>query len=181
VVLGAAGGVGSAAVDVGRRLGLRIVAAASGPDRLAVAAELGAEAGIDYVLEDLKSRIRELTGGGAHLVVDPVGGDFAEAALRGLRWGGRFVTVGFADGRIPRIPLNVVLLKGLVVRGFEGSIRTQLPDAVAAGDAALARLVSDGMRPRISRVYRLADAGQALADVASRRAVGKVVLDLTAG
>jgi NADPH2:quinone reductase len=181
VVLGAAGGVGTATVDVASRLGMRVVAAASSADRLEAAARLGAEAGIDYVREDLRERIREITGGvGADVVVDPVGGDHAEAALRALRWGGRFVTVGFADGRIPRIPLNLVLLKGVVLRGFEGrSIRRYAPEAVEAADAALARLVADGMRPLVSRVQPLEEVAQALTDVAGRRTTGKVVLDLS--
>jgi NADPH2:quinone reductase len=180
VVLGAAGGVGSATVDVATRLGLRVIAAASSPERLATAARLGAEAGIDYTREDLKTRIRELTGGaGADLVVDPVGGDHSEAALRALRWGGRFVTVGFADGRIPRIPLNLVLLKGVTLRGFEGrSMSRYAPDAVAAADAALARLVGEGLRPHVSEVRPLDRAAEALGDVAARRTTGKVVLQM---
>ncbi|TQM11364.1 NADPH:quinone oxidoreductase family protein [Pseudonocardia kunmingensis] len=183
VVLGAAGGVGSATVDVATRLSMRVVAAASSEERLAVARTLGAEAGIDYVRENLKLRIRELTGGtGADVVIDPVGGDHAEAALRALRWGGRFVTVGFADGRIPRIPLNLVLLKNVVLRGFEArSLRKYSPDAAAAGDAALARLVADGMRPLVSRVHPLADVATALAGVAERRATGKIVIDMEKG
>jgi NADPH2:quinone reductase len=96
VVLGAAGGVGSAAVDVAARLGIRVLAAASSPERLAVARALGAEAGVDYVRENLRDRIKEVTGGGADVVVDPVGGDHSEAALRATRWGGRYVVVGFA-------------------------------------------------------------------------------------
>ncbi|MGR3867739.1 NADPH:quinone oxidoreductase family protein [Streptomyces graminifolii] len=180
-VLGAAGGVGSAAVDIATRLGMRVVAAASGQERLAVARKLGAEAGVDYVHEDLKLRTRESTGGeGVHLVVDPVGGDHAEAALRALRRGGRFVTVGYADGKIPRIPLNLVLLKDLVVRGFEiRTVRQYAPDAVAAADRALAGMVRDGMRPLVSRVHPLADVATALTDVAERRTTGKVVLNLT--
>lgn len=183
VVLGAAGGVGTATVDVATRLGLHVVAAASSHERLAVARKLGAEGGIDYVHEDLKLRIRELTGGdGAHLVVDPVGGDHAEAALRALRRGGRFVTVGYADGKIPRIPLNLVLLKDAVVRGFEiRTLRQYAPEAVAAGDRALAAMVHDGMRPLVSRVHPLADVATALTDVAERRTTGKVVIDMTAG
>ncbi|MET7680467.1 NADPH:quinone oxidoreductase family protein [Streptomyces sp. NPDC005423] len=182
VVLGAAGGVGSAAVDIAARLGLRVVAAASAEERLAVARGLGAEAGVDYVRENLKLRVRELTGGeGAHLVIDPVGGRYAEAALRGLRRGGRFVTVGYADGEIPRIPLNLVLLKDLVVRGFEiRTVRRYAPDAVAEADRVLARLVREGMRPLVSRVHPLAGVAAALTDVAERRTTGKVVLDLTA-
>ncbi|MFE9924522.1 NADPH:quinone oxidoreductase family protein [Streptomyces sp. NPDC005774] len=182
-VLGAAGGVGSAAVDIATRLGMRVVAAASGAERLAVARKLGAAVGVDYVREDLKLRIRELAGGeGAHLVIDPVGGRYAEAALRGLRRGGRFVTVGYADGEIPRIPLNLVLLKDLVVRGFEiRTVRRYAPDAVAAADRALARMVREGMRPLVSRVHPLAGVADALTDVAERRTTGKVVLDLVDG
>jgi NADPH2:quinone reductase len=179
-VLGAAGGVGSATVDVAKRLGMRVVAAASSEDRLAIARKLGADAGIDYVREDLKTRIRELTGGeGAHLAIDPVGGDYAESALRALRRDGRFVTVGYADGRIPRIPLNLVLLKNLVVRGFEArTIRRFDPDAAAAAARALAGMVRDGMRPLVSRVHPLSDVAAALTDVAERRTTGKIVLDM---
>lgn len=178
-VLGAAGGVGSAAVDIATRLGMRVVAAASSEERLATARKLGAVAGVDYVREDLKLRLRELTDGGAHLAIDPVGGRYAEAALRGLRRGGRFVTVGYADGEIPRIPLNLVLLKDLVVRGFEiRTVRRYAPDAVAEADRVLARLVAEGMRPLVSRVHSLADVAAALTDVAERRTTGKVVLDL---
>jgi NADPH2:quinone reductase len=181
-VLGAAGGVGTATVDVAKRLGLRVVAAASSVDRLAIARALGADAGIDYVREDLKTRIRELTGGeGAHLAIDPVGGDYAEAALRALRRGGRFVTVGFADGRIPRIPLNIVLLKDIVVRGFEArSIRRYDPAATAAAERELARMVRDGMCPLVSHVHPLADVASALTDVAERRTTGKIVLEMGA-
>jgi NADPH2:quinone reductase len=179
-VLGAAGGVGSATVDVAKRLGLHVVAAASSADRLAIARALGADAGVDYVHEDLKTRIRELTGGaGAHLAIDPVGGDYAEAALRALRRGGRFVTVGFADGRIPRIPLNIVLLKDIVVRGFEARIiRQDDPDATAVAEKELARMVRDGMRPLVSHVHPLADVASALTDVAERRTTGKIVIDI---
>ncbi|MEU6352729.1 NADPH:quinone oxidoreductase family protein [Streptomyces sp. NPDC047072] len=182
VVLGAAGGVGTAAVDIGTRLGLRVIAAASSEERLTVARKLGAAGGVDYVREDLKARIRELSGEGAHLAIDPVGGRYAEAALRGLRRGGRFVTVGYADGEIPRIPLNLVLLKDLVVRGFEiRTVRQYAPDAVAEADRTLARLVREGMRPLVSRVHPLDDVAAALTDVAERRTTGKVVLDLERG
>ncbi|ADJ48881.1 NADPH:quinone reductase and related Zn-dependent oxidoreductase [Amycolatopsis mediterranei S699] len=179
-VLGASGGVGSAVVDVATRLGLHVVAAASSEQRLAVARKLGAEAGIDYLREDLKTRIRELTGG-AHLVIDPVGGDHAEAALRALRRAGRFVTVGFADGAIPRIPLNLVLLKNLVVRGFEARmIRHEDPEATLAAERALAGMVRDGMRPLVSRVHPLSDVAGALTAVAERRTTGKIVLEMAA-
>jgi NADPH2:quinone reductase len=180
LVLGAAGGVGSACVDVATRLGVPVVAAASSPERISTALDLGAVAGIDYSAEDLKTRAKELTGGGADLVVDPVGGPYSEAALRATRWGGRFVVVGFATGEIPRIPLNLVLLKGVILRGFE--LRT-LPDldpaAVEEGQVVLARLVGEGMRPYVSRVRALAEVAEALTEVAERRAVGKVVLACT--
>lgn len=181
VVLGAAGGVGSAATDVATRLGLRVVAAASSPERLAVARKLGAEAGIDYVRENLKLRLRELADGeGAHLALDPVGGDYAEQALRGLRRGGRFVTIGYATGTIPRIPLNLVLLKDVLIRGFEArTMRRYAPEAAAAAELALAGLVQQGMRPLVSRVCPLAEVASALTDVAERRTTGKVVLDLS--
>ena len=178
VVLGAAGGVGLASVDVAAALGMRVVAAASSADRVALACARGAKAGIDYGAEDLKQRIKDLTGGiGADLVIDPVGGRYAEPALRALRWGGRFVCVGFASGEIPRIPLNLVLLKGVIVRGFE--LRTlphHAPEAVADGDRQLAELVRGGLRPYVSSVYPLDDVAEALAEVAERRAVGKVVI-----
>jgi NADPH2:quinone reductase len=178
--LGAAGGVGSAVVDVATRLGLHVVAAASSEERLAIARTLGAEAGIDYVREDLKTRIRELTGG-AHLVIDPVGGDHAEAALRALRRAGRFVTVGFADGAIPRIPLNLVLLRNLVVRGFEARmIRREDPEATLAAERALTGMVRAGMRPLVSRVHPLSDVAAALTAVAERRTTGKIVLEMGA-
>jgi NADPH2:quinone reductase len=176
-VLGAAGGVGLACVDVAVRLGMRVVAAASSPERLELCRQRGAEAGVDYTREDLKARLRELTGGGPSVVVDPVGGAYAEAALRSVRFGGRYVVVGFASGEIPRIPLNLLLLKGAVLRGLD--VRTlpdHLPAAPAAAEAALAELVAGGLAPYVSRSYPLEEVAQALTDVAERRVTGKVVL-----
>jgi NADPH2:quinone reductase len=182
VVLGAAGGVGLASVDVATALGMRVVAAASSADRVALARARGAQAGINYGAEDLKQRIKHLTSGiGADVVIDPVGGPYAEPALRALRWGGRFVCVGFASGEIPRIPLNLVLLKGVIVRGFElRTLPENAADAVAEGDRQLAELVRCGLRPYVSSVHPLANVAEALAEVAERRAVGKVVIT-TAG
>jgi NADPH2:quinone reductase len=178
LVLGAAGGVGSACVDLGTRLGLRVVAAASSAERVQAALKLGAVAGIDYSTEDLKLRAKELTDGGAHVVVDPVGGPYSEVALRATRWGGRFVVVGFAAGEIPRIPLNLILLKGVILRGFElRTLPERDPNAVQAGEVELARLAAEGMRPAVSVVRPLADVAQVLTDVAERRVTGKVVLD----
>jgi NADPH2:quinone reductase len=177
VVLGAAGGVGTATVDVATRLGGRVIAAASSAERLKVCADLGAEAGIDYVSEDLKQRIRDIAGEGADLVIDPVGDRWAEPALRAIRWGGRFVTVGYAGGDIPRIPLNIVLLKNITVRGIELRTWTQrLPEETARGRQVLTGLVAAGMRPAVSEVHDLADIGTALRRVAGRLPSGKVVI-----
>lgn len=181
VVLGAAGGVGTAAVDIAARLGARVIAAAGSPERVAIGLGLGAEAGIAYDRENLKDRIREITGGhGADLVIDPVGGSYSEPALRAVRWGGRFVVVGFAAGEIPRIPLNLVLLKGVIVRGFEiRTIADHRPEAVAQAEVALDKLTAAGMRPRISAVLPLSEVAGALELVAGRKATGKIVLSMT--
>ena len=178
VVLGAAGGVGLAAVGLGAALGARMVAAASSPEKLDLCLEHGAAAGIEYGTEDLKARIKDITGAGAHAVIDPVGGPRAEQALRATRWGGRFVTVGFASGEIPQIPLNLVLLKGVVVTGFTlGGFARYQPDDQARDVAELAELVRSGRaRPHISATYPLEGAGHALADLAGRRAMGKVLV-----
>jgi NADPH2:quinone reductase len=181
VVLGAAGGVGLAAVELGAALGARMVAAASSAEKTALALTRGAEAAIDYTTEDLKARVKEITGEGAHVVIDPVGGVNAELALRALRWGGRFVTVGFASGEIPRIPLNLVLLKGVVVTGFimEGFARHQAEDRRrdVAELTALAR--AGRAMPYISATYPLDQTGRALSDLAERRATGKVLVEPT--
>lgn len=179
VVLGAAGGVGSATVDIAVRLGARVIAAASSPERLEVCRALGAEAVIDYATEDLKLRIKEVTGDGADLVIDPVGDRWAEPALRATRWGGTFVSVGFAGGEIPKIPLNLVLLKNVTVRGFE--LRTwvaRFPDETAAALKGLADLVGEGMRPVVSEVHDLDDVAVALQRVADRAPTGKVVIQV---
>lgn len=181
VVLGAAGGVGLAAVELGSTLGARMVAVASSADKLAVCLERGAEATVNYVTEDLKVRVKDITDGGAHVVVDPVGGPAAEQVLRALRWGGRFITVGFASGEIPSIPLNLVLLKGVTVTGFtmEGFARNQdedrRRDLVELGELARAGRAA----PYISAIYPLDQVGRALSDLADRRAVGKVLVDPT--
>jgi NADPH:quinone reductase len=180
VVLGAAGGVGLAAVDVARELGARVVAAASGPDKLALCAERGAAHVIDYTTEDLKTRIRKLTEGGAHAVIDPVGGTASEQALRSLRPGGTFVTLGYASGTIPKIPLNLVLLKDVTIKGME--IRTfgqHHPDLERRDSEELLALFAAGrLRPHIGARFPLADAAAALRHVADRRALGKVVIDI---
>lgn len=180
VVLGAAGGVGLAAVDLAAASGARVIAAASTPAKLELCAARGAEAVVDYGRENLRDRIAEITGAGAQVVLDPVGGAYAEPALRGLGRGGRFVTLGYAAGSIPSIPLNLVLLKGVTVQGME--IRTFMSDrpADAARDnAELASLFASGaVRPHIGARFPLAETAAALRHVADRKALGKVVIDV---
>lgn len=180
VVLGAAGGVGLAAVDLAVAMKARVLAAASSAEKLALCRQRGAEATVDYDREDLKTRIRELTGDTARLVLDPVGGPYAEPALRGLARGGTFVTLGYAAGTIPAIPLNLVLLKDLCVRGME--IRTFLSDhpAEAVRDMAeLTQMFAAGtIRPHIGARFPLEETPAALRFVAERKVLGKVVIDV---
>jgi NADPH2:quinone reductase len=179
-VLGAAGGVGLAAVDLVRALGGRPVAVASGPAKLAVCRAKGAMATIDYTEEDLKARVNEVTGGGSDVVIDPVGGRYAEPALRAMRWGGRYVVLGFAAGEIPSIPLNLVLLKGIVLTGFENrTIMDHLPDVAPVHRAEVLQLLLEGsIHPHIGARYPLDDVVSALRELADRRAIGKVVVDV---
>ena len=182
VVLGAAGGVGQAALDLAVSMKARVLAAASTEDKLEICRQRGAEATVAYDREDLKSAIRELTGGGARVVIDPVGGRYAEPALRGLARGGTFITLGYAAGSIPAIPLNLVLLKDITIRGME--IRTftaDHPDDSARDVRELQQMFADGrIQPYIGARFPLADAAKALRHVAERKAVGKVVIDVTA-
>ncbi|HZQ59403.1 MAG TPA: NADPH:quinone oxidoreductase family protein [Acidimicrobiales bacterium] len=177
-VLGAAGGVGSAAVELAHLLGAKVVAAASSPAKLEVSRSMGADAVIDYSTEDLKDALRSATGGGADVVIDPVGGAYSEPALRAMRWGGRFVVVGFASGEIPRIPLNLVLLKGVTITAFEfRGFGEHHPEATARATAELSAMLASGrIRPHISAVHPLDEAALALEDVLERRATGKVVI-----
>lgn len=180
VVLGAAGGVGLAAVDLAVAMGARVLAAASSPEKLGLCRQRGAEAVADYDQEDLKLRIRELTGESARVVLDPVGGSYAEPALRGLARGGIFVTLGYAAGSIPAIPLNLVMLKNLTIRGME--IRTFMgdyPDECARDVAELSQMFAAGkIRPHIGARFPLADTPAALRYVAERKVLGKVVIDV---
>lgn len=182
LVLGAAGGVGLASVELATLMGGEVVAAASSPEKLDLCAQYGAVAGIDYTKEDLKTRAKELTGGGAGVVVDPVGGPYSEQALRATKWGSRFVVVGFASGEIPRIPLNLILLKGVILRGMEmRSIAENVPDLVARDQRELQELFVGGkIHPHVSAVYPLADAAVALRSMLERTATGKVLIDVTA-
>jgi NADPH:quinone reductase len=178
VVLGAAGGVGLATVELARMLGGRVLAAASSPEKLEICRGAGAEAVVDYETEDLKERIKEITGGGADVVIDPVGGRYSELALRATRWGGRFVTVGFASGEIPRIPLNLVLLKGVIVMGFEmRTFGTYAAEQATRDRAELrAHLEAGRIHPYVSASFPLDRSGEALRFVADRQAMGKVLI-----
>lgn len=181
VVLGAAGGVGLAAVDIAVMMGARVIAAASGSDKLDICRRRGAQKCIDYDREDLRARLKEITGEtGAQVVIDPVGGPYSEPALRGLGRGGQFITLGYAAGSIPAIPLNLVLLKGITVKGME--IRTFMldyPDELVRDEAELRELFADGrLRPYIGARFPLSEAATALRYVADRKAVGKVIIDI---
>jgi NADPH:quinone reductase len=180
VVLGAGGGVGSAAVELGAHLGAVVTAVASSPEKLEVAHRLGATNVIGHRSQGLRDALRELLPDGADVVVDPVGGALAEPALRSARWGGRFVTVGFASGEIPRIPLNLVLLKGVQVLGFQFiDFATHAPEELARNEDELGELLASGrVRPHIGASFPLERTAEAMRLVADGRAVGKVLIDV---
>jgi NADPH2:quinone reductase len=179
LVLGAAGGVGLAAVEIGKALGARVIACASTSEKLDVCRAHGADAGINYAAEDLRERIKALTDGrGVDVVYDPVGGSFTEPALRSLAWRGRLLVVGFAAGEIPRIPLNLALLKGCAIVGvFWGDFAKREPDRLAERVRQLGAWYAEGrLRPHVSAVLPLDRAVEALQMMATRRVTGKVVL-----
>jgi NADPH2:quinone reductase len=179
LVLGAAGGVGLAAVEIGKALGARVIACASSDDKLAVCREHGADETINYATEDLRERIKAITGGkGADVIYDPVGGSYTEPALRSIAWRGRLLVVGFAAGDIPKIPLNLTLLKGCAIVGvYWGEFTRREPKRFAQEMRQLDQWYGEGrIRPHISATYPLDRAADALNDMAQRRVVGKVVL-----
>ena len=179
LVLGAAGGVGLAAVRLGRLLGATVIAAASTDAKLEACRAHGAEHTINYDAEDLRERVRALTGGqGVDVVFDPVGGSYAAPALRCLAWSGRYLVVGFAAGDIPRVPLNLPLLKGYSILGvFWGEFARRDPSANAANTRLLLSWVTSGeLKPPVSARYPLARAADALAALTRREVTGKVVI-----
>jgi NADPH2:quinone reductase len=181
LVLGASGGVGIAAIEIAKALGARVIACASTAEKLAVCRTHGADETIDYVHDDLRARIKELTGGrGIDVVYDPVGDRYTEPALRSLAWRGRLLVVGFAAGEIPKIPLNLTLLKGCSIVGvFFGDYARREPEHHAARMAALARWFEEGrLRPHVSEVLPLERVAEALARLTSRQATGKIVLKI---
>ena len=179
LVLGAAGGVGIAAVEIGKAMGARVIAAASTEEKLAVCREHGADATINYHAEDLRERIKALTdGNGPDVVYDPVGGHYAEPTFRSIAWHGRYLVIGFANGEIPKLPLNLPLLKNCSVIGvFWGAFLQRDPKATQQHMRDLFGLyVSGKVKPPITQSYPLAQAPQALRDVMERRVKGKVVI-----
>lgn len=179
LVLGAAGGVGLAAIEIAKALGARVIAAASTADKLALCREAGADETIDYATEDLRRRVDELTGGrGADVVYDPVGGAYSEAALRATAWRGRYLVVGFAAGEIPKIALNLALLKERDILGvFWGDAVRRDPTQHAANMRVLAEWFAAGkVRPVITERVPLAGAADAIARMANRQVKGKVVI-----
>jgi len=178
-VLGASGGVGLAAVELGKLMGARVIACASSPEKVAFARDRGADEGIDYKAEDLKDGLRRLTQGrGADVIYDPVGGAYSEAALRSIAWYGRFLVIGFAAGEIPKLPLNLVLLKSCDVQGvFWGSwIERDKPGHRANTEQLLAWVAEGKLKPHVHATYPLEQAADALKAIAARKVMGKVIL-----
>jgi NADPH2:quinone reductase len=178
LVLGAAGGVGLAAIDVAKAMGARVIAAASSEEKLALCRERGADETIDYSRENLKLRAKELSGGGVDLVYDPVGGDYAEPALRACAPGSRYLVIGFASGEIPKFRLNLLLLKSCKAVGVDfGGTSGREPDLIGSLLTDLGELVDAGrIHPPTPSSFPLEQAGQVLTDLTERRLVGKAVL-----
>lgn len=179
LVLGAAGGVGLAAVQIGKALGARVIAAASTEEKLAVCRASGADETINYTSEDLRERIKALTGGkGPDVIYDPVGGDLAEPAFRSIAWRGRYLVIGFALGEIPRLPLNLTLLKGASIVGvFWGEFTKREPAKFVEGLREMFGWMQQGkIKPLISHRYALAESAAALNDMMNRKVTGKVII-----
>ena len=182
LVLGAAGGVGSAAVEIGKAMGARVIAAASSDKKLAFAKELGADELINYSEQSLRDAVKALTdGAGVDVVYDPVGGEIAQQALRSLAWHGRYLVVGFAAGDIPQFPANIALLKEASIIGvWWGTWLAKTPQGQLQNIRELGELLRSGsLRPRVTESYDFDDFKQAFRALSERRAVGKVVLRMS--
>ena len=183
LVLGAAGGVGLAAIEIGKAIGARVIAAASTDEKLAICKQHGADELINYSSEDLREAIKRTTGGkGPDVVYDPVGGKFSDAAMRGMAWKGRYLVVGFANGEIPQLPMNLPLLKGCSVVGvFWGQFAKLEPKASLQNTRQLLAWIQEGkIRQHVGKRYALAEAPQALQDLMDRKMLGKGVVLLVA-
>jgi NADPH2:quinone reductase len=181
LVLGAAGGVGLAAVELGKLMGANVIAAASSEEKLALCKEKGATTAINYETEDLKTRIKELTGGkGVDVIYDPVGGKYTETALRGIAWKGRYLIVGFANGEIPQIPMNLPLLKGCSIMGvFWGQFSKLEPKTSFQNIRQLVQWIREGkIKQHISKRYTLEESPEALTALLERKMLGKGVVIL---
>lgn len=179
LVLGASGGVGLAAVEIGKAMGAKVIAAASSAEKLEVAKAAGADELINYSESNLKDEVKRLTGGqGADVIYDPVGGDLFDAAIRSIAWNGRLLVVGFASGRIPELPVNLTLLKGAAVVGvFWGSFAQRQPQDNAANFQQLFAWHAEGkLKPLVSHTFPLEQAAEAINTLGQRKAVGKVVV-----
>lgn len=180
-VLGASGGAGLAAVEVAKLSGAHVIAVASSPEKLQVCRDHGADDLLDYTTKDLKTGLRELTGGkGVDVVYDCVGGDYSEAALRSIAWGGRLLVIGFAAGAIPKIPLNLFLLKNAAAIGvFWGEMIMREPEKHRANMIEVLDWVAKGkLNPHVSETYPLERIGEAIASLDKRRVTGKVVIEI---
>ena len=181
LVLGAAGGVGIATIQIAKAIGATVIAAASTEEKLDFACEAGADLRINYSEENLKDRVKELTGGkGVNVIYDPVGGDFSEQAFRAIAWDGRFLVIGFASGPIPAIPLNLMLLKGASLVGvFWGAWAARFPLESRNNFDELIRMIDSGQfSPLVTEVYPLDQFKEAFASISERRAKGKVILSM---
>lgn len=179
LVLGASGGVGLAAVEIGKAMGARVIAAASSDEKLAIARAHGADETINYSTTDLKAAVKVIVGAkGVDVIFDPVGDALAEPAFRTIAWGGRFLVIGFAGGEIPRIPLNLPLVKGASIVGvFWGDFVARTPELHHANMAELYTMLSDGrIRPRISATFPLSRGGEAIRSMMERKVTGKVIV-----
>ncbi len=182
LVLGASGGVGLAAVELGKLMGANVIAAASTDDKLALCTQYGADETINYTTQDLKTRLKELTDGkGVDVVYDPVGGTYSEAALRGTAWNGRFLVVGFAAGDIPKMPLNLPLLKGASIVGvFWGAFAMKNPKANMQNTMTLMQWHAEGkLKPHIHAIYALEETSKALEEMTDRKVKGKLIVKVS--
>jgi NADPH2:quinone reductase len=182
LVLGAGGGVGITAVELGKAMGAKVIAAASSEEKLALARDKGADEVINYSERPLKQAIKELTDGrGVDVVYDPVGGDYTEQALRGMAWKGRYLVIGFANGPIPKVPINLTLLKGCSIVGvFWGAFLAHEPEVQMSNVAELWQMFENGsLSPVVTDVYPLEQYARAFNCLANRQARGKVILDMT--